>query len=379
MEQKVQSKSAQPKDASSGGRAISEKIATNPLISENEKAYHQALDDENINPLWLRHMAPGVRPKLQPYVWRWEKMRELAYQAGTLESLKGKGFRRALTMRNPGLQISDAGATRTMTGAIQIVWPGEIAEAHRHTAAAIRFVIEGKGAFTVQNGERFMMEAGDLTLTPSWVWHDHNNPEDKPVIWLDCLDAPMVGFFDSMFQEPFPEDVQPVTKPVGYTNAAIGNGLMRANLKDVVGGTLPINYKWKDAYGSLIGFGEKDRFDGVIMEYANPVTGGHSMPTLALKLQRLEPGTHTDAHRHTSSVVYHAAKGSGYSIIDGKRLDWSKGDTFVLPSWAFHEHGCNSKDDDAVLFSMSDLPVIEAMGLYREEECEGQEVRGTIG
>jgi len=378
MEQNVQSKSVPSKGASRGSRAISEKIAANSLIPDDEKDYHQTLDDENINPLWLSHMAPGVRPKLQPYVWRWEKMRELAYQAGELESLKGKGFRRALRMRNPGLKDSEAGATRTMTSAIQIVWPGEIAEAHRHTAAAIRFVIEGRGAFTVQDGERFLMEAGDLTLTPSWVWHDHNNPEDKPVIWLDCLDAPMVGFFDSMFQEPFPQDVQPVTKPVGYTNAAIGNGLMRANLKDVVGGTLPITYKWKESYGALLGFGEKDRFDGVIMEYANPITGGHSMPTLALKLQRLEPGAHTDAHRHTSSVVYHAAKGSGYTIIDGKRLDWSKGDTFVLPTWAFHEHGCNSNDDDAVLFSMSDLPIIEAMGLYREEECEGQEVTGTI-
>jgi len=378
MEQNVQSKSVPSKGASRGSRAISEKIAANSLIPDEEKDYHQTLDDENINPLWLSHMAPGVRPKLQPYVWRWEKMRELAYQAGELESLKGKGFRRALRMRNPGLKDSEAGATRTMTSAIQIVWPGEIAEAHRHTAAAIRFVIEGRGAFTVQDGERFLMEAGDLTLTPSWVWHDHNNPEDKPVIWLDCLDAPMVGFFDSMFQEPFPQDVQPVTKPVGYTNAAIGNGLMRANLKDVVGGTLPITYKWNESYGALLGFGEKDRFDGVIMEYANPITGGHSMPTLALKLQRLEPGAHTDAHRHTSSVVYHAAKGSGYTIIDGKRLDWSKGDTFVLPTWAFHEHGCNSNDDDAVLFSMSDLPIIEAMGLYREEECEGQEVTGTI-
>ena len=378
MEQNVQSKSVPSKGASRGSRTISEKIAANSLIPDDEKDYHQTLDDESINPLWLSHMAPGVRPKLQPYVWRWEKMRELAYQAGELESLKGKGFRRALRMRNPGLKDSEAGATRTMTSAIQIVWPGEIAEAHRHTAAAIRFVIEGRGAFTVQDGERFLMEAGDLTLTPSWVWHDHNNPEDKPVIWLDCLDAPMVGFFDSMFQEPFPQDVQPVTKPVGYTNAAIGNGLMRANLKDVVGGTLPITYKWKESYGALLGFGEKDRFDGVIMEYANPITGGHSMPTLALKLQRLEPGAHTDAHRHTSSVVYHAAKGSGYTIIDGKRLDWSKGDTFVLPTWAFHEHGCNSNDDDAVLFSMSDLPIIEAMGLYREEECEGQEVTGTI-
>ena len=348
------------------------------IMPENEKAYHQKLDDANINPLWVMHAYPPERPKLEPYVWRWTEMRDLAYQAGELESLKGHGFRRALTMRNPGLNNPQAGATKTMSAAIQIVWPGDIAEAHRHSAAAIRFVIEGEGAFTVQDGERFRMEEGDLTLTPSWVWHDHNNPQEKPVIWLDCLDAPMVGYFDGMFQEPYPEDVQPVTKPNGYTNAAIGNGLMRANLKDVVGGTLPITYKWNDAYGALLGFGEEDRFDGVIMEYSNPVTGGHSMPTLALKLQRLAPNSHTDAHRHTSSVVYHAAKGSGFSIVDGRRLDWSKGDTFVLPAWVTHEHGTES-NEDAVLFSMSDLPVVEAMGLYREEEMDRQDVLGSIG
>ncbi len=114
------------------------------------------------------------------------------------------------------------------------------------------------------------------------------------------------------------------------------------------------------------------------MEYANPVTGGHSMPTLALKLQRLAPGSRTAAHRHTSSVVYHAAKGDGYSVIDGNRLEWSKGDTFVLPSWLPHEHGNDSPSHDAVLFTMSDLPIIEAMGLYREEEVASQEVTGAI-
>ena len=346
-------------------------------MPESERAFHEELDDENINPLWVMHATPPERPKLAPHVWRWEKMRDLAMHAGDLPSLRGQGFRRALTMRNPGLKNPQAGATKTMSAAVQIVWPGEIAEAHRHTAAAIRFVIQGEGAFTVQDGERFRMEEGDLVLTPSWAWHDHNNPEAEPVIWLDCLDAPMVGFFDAMFQEPFPEDVQPVTKPIGYTNAAIGNGLMRANPKDVVGGTLPITYKWNEAYGALLGYGEEDPFDGVIMEYSNPVTGGHSMPTLALKLQRLAPGSHTAAHRHTSSVVYHAAKGEGYSIIDGKRLEWSKGDTFVLPSWLPHEHGTDSSVD-AVLFSMSDLPIIEAMGLYREEEVASQEVTGTF-
>ena len=347
-------------------------------MPESEKAYHQELDDENINPLWVMHANPPERPKLAPHVWRWDKMRELAIQAGALESLKGQGFRRALTMRNPGLKNPTAGATKTMSAAVQIVWPGEIAEAHRHTAAAIRFVIEGEGAFTVQEGERFRMQEGDLVLSPSWAWHDHNNPTDKPVIWLDCLDAPLIGYLDAMFQEPFPEDVQPVTKPVGFTNASIGNGLMRPNLGDVHGGALPLTYRWDEAYGALLGYGEEDPFDGVMMEYANPVTGGHSMPTLALKLQRLAPGSHTEAHRHTSSVVYHVAKGEGYSIIDGKQLEWTKGDTFVLPSWALHEHGTDSSED-AVLFSMSDLPVIEAMGLYREEEGKRQEVVGAIG
>ena len=348
-------------------------------MPETERAYHQELDDENINPLWVMHANPPERPKLEPHVWRWDRMRELAIHAGELESLKGQGFRRALTMRNPGLKNPLAGATKTMSAAVQIVWPGEIAEAHRHTAAAIRFVIEGEGAFTVQEGERFRMQEGDLVLSPSWAWHDHNNPTDNPVIWLDCLDAPLVGYLDAMFQEPFPEDVQPVTKPVGFTNASIGNGLMRPNLEDVHGGALPLTYRWDEAYGALLGYGEEDRFDGVIMEYSNPVTGGHTMPTLALKLQRLAPGSHTAAHRHTSSVVYHVAKGEGYSIIGGKRIDWSKGDTFVLPSWALHEHGTDTQDDDAVLFSMSDLPVIEAMGLYREEEGARQEVVGTIG
>ena len=346
-------------------------------MPESERAFHQELDDENINPLWVMHANPPERPKLAPHVWRWEKMRDLAMHAGDLPSLRGQGFRRALTMRNPGLKNPQAGATKTMSAAVQIVWPGEIAEAHRHTAAAIRFVIEGEGAFTVQDGERFRMQEGDLVLSPSWAWHDHNNPTDKPVIWLDCLDAPMVGYFDAMFQEPFPEDVQPVTKPVGYTNASVGNGLMRPNLQDVHGGALPLTYRWNEAYGALLGYGEDDPYDGVIMEYANPVTGGHSLPTLALKLQRLAPGFRTAAHRHTSSVVYHVAKGEGFSVIDGKRLDWSKGDTFVLPSWLPHKHGADSSDD-AVLFTMSDLPIIEAMGLYREEEVAPQEVTGTI-
>ena len=349
------------------------------MATKQDEEYLKKVEAVDAYPLWVAHAERPARPKVSASVWRWEAMRELVYEAGELESLKGGGERRALTMRNPGLKpFGIAGSTKTLGAAIQIVWPGEVATAHRHTAAAIRFVIEGDGAFTVQDGEQFRMQEGDFVLTPNWVWHDHSNPTDKAVIWLDCLDAPLTGYLDAMFQEPFPEDAQPVTKMPGHTNATIGNGMMRP----VDGGdpakVLPLTYRWVDSYNTLLAIEANDHHDGAIMEYSNPVTAGHTMPTMACKLQRLASGEHLDAHRHTSSVVYHVAKGQGFSIIDGKRLDWSFGDTFTLPAWSMHEHG-NDSGDDAVLFSMSDLPVVEAMRLYREEDGQRQEVSGTIG
>ena len=104
-----------------------------------------------------------------------------------------------------------------------------------------------------------------------------------------------------------------------------------------------------------------------MMQYVNPATGGPVMKTLGAHIQLLRAGERTKAHRHTGSIVYTCAKGSGTSIIAGKRYDWSKNDIFVVPSWAFHEHANASERDDAVLFSFSDLPSMVALGLYREE------------
>jgi len=348
-------------------------------MARTEEAFFEEVADQNLYPLWkLSEGAPP--PKLEPHIWRWQTMERLSREAGDLESLKGQGERRALVMSNPGLKGPFGGATKTLSAAIQIVWPGEIAVAHRHTPAAVRFIIQGNGAYTVQDGESFIMEQGDFTLTPSMVYHDHGNLTDEPMIWLDCLDAPLVGYLDAVHFEPFPEDEQPVTKPNGYTSMRVGSGMMRG-LADKPSPLrpLPVTYKWMDSYGALVGLDEATPFDGVAMEYINPVTGGHAMPTASSVLQRLRPGEHTRAHRHTSSTVYHVAQGDGFSVIDSKRVTWSKGDTFVLPSWVWHEHGNDDSSNDAVLFSMSDLPIIEAAGLYREEHGQHQEVTGELG
>ena len=142
--------------------------------------------------------------------------------------------RRVLGFINPGLP-DRFGATHTLWAGFQYVLPGEVAPAHRHSPAAIRFVIEGRGAFTTVDGDKCVMERGDLVLTPPWTWHDHGNDSDRPMLWLDGLDLPMVGEMEGQFYEPFAEEAQPIGKPVGDSERRYGIGQLRPTWDDVDG------------------------------------------------------------------------------------------------------------------------------------------------
>jgi gentisate 1,2-dioxygenase len=108
----------------------------------------------------------------------------------------------------------------------------------------------------------------------------------------------------------------------------------------------------------------------VIEVFRNPATGGHVTPTFGCAIQMLRPGIRTKAHRHTTSAVYHVVRGSGYSIVEGRRYDWSEGDYFALPHRCWHEHANASASEPAVLFSLTDEPAFEALALRREEYWE---------
>src|SRR3546814_16101347 len=56
---------------------------------------------------------------------------------------------------------------------MQAMRPGEITPAHKHTASAHRFIMEGKGAYTVVDGHPITLGATDYVLTPTGSWHDH--------------------------------------------------------------------------------------------------------------------------------------------------------------------------------------------------------------
>lgn len=114
--------------------------------------------------------------------------------------------------------------------------------------------------------------------------------------------------------------------------------------------------------------------DGVCLDYTNPITGGPTMPTINCRAQMLRPGEETRPHSHTSSTIYHVVEGAGVTTVgtdkDGtEALAWGRRDCFFVPSMAWHSLKNNSKTEPAILFSVSDRPVLESLGLYREEQA----------
>ena len=152
---------------------------------------------------------------------------------------------------------------KPMIGGPKPVLPGEVAPLHRHTQSALRFVLEGQGAYTAVNGEGTMMHEGDFIITPPMAWHDHGNPSEKPIFWLDGLDIPVVSFLDASFAEHLGQDEQPITRPAGNSDARYGANLLPV---DHGGGTSPVfNYPYdrtRDALERMRQLGEWDACHG---------------------------------------------------------------------------------------------------------------------
>lgn len=348
---------------------------------EELQRFYEDLQQFSVGALWASQdlgammRRPRVEPTPQavPYVWHWRDLRPRALWATELVGTQ-QAERRVLQLRNPAVTERSA-TTNTLFGGIQIVMPGEVARAHRHSMAALRFIIESEGGYTNVNGEPIPMRPGDLVLTPNWTWHDHANDTDKPMIWLDGLDAPLVRLLEAAFQEEYPEEKQPIAETPGLSQTKYGAGALRPAWEGHAPRYSPLmHYPWPETKKTVQGLEGKTQgspFDGLIMEYTNPIDGGPVMPTIACFIQMLRPGESTQAHRHTSSAVYHVVEGQGCSVVGDQQLEWEEKDTFCVPGWTSHEHMNLSKSEPAFLFSFTDIPVMRSMDLLRESAVTG--------
>jgi gentisate 1,2-dioxygenase len=341
--------------------------------------FHERIHANHMYGLWelASQMTPHPQPKAIPYMWSSDLIRSVVEQSGTAVPVGEE--RRAMQLFNPGLEGRWA-STNTLISAIQVLLPGEVARAHRHTPTAIRFIMEGNGAYTKVDGERVYMSPGDLVLTPSWSWHDHGNESDETVVWLDGLDIPLIQSLDAMFFQMYEQRQVPDTRAPNASNRLHGHASLNPTwVKERKAHSPLLLYPWANTIEALVALrdSEGSPHDGIAVEYTNPQTGGSVLPTMGCWIQLIRPGERLQAHRHTGSAVYYVAQGRGRTIIDGQAFEWGKGSVIALPSWALHEHANLSDSEDAVLFSIQDRPVLSAMGLYYEETPEGSEHQET--
>ncbi|WHY78572.1 cupin domain-containing protein [Neobacillus sp. WH10] len=338
--------------------------------------FNRDLEQYHLGPLWnaipdlMKHTP---EPHAQAYLWKHELLHKKLMEATQIFTPDRGGERRAIYLQNPGLNYRKpwgwASTTQTLYAAVQLILPGETAPSHRHVQNALRFVMEGEGAYSIVQGERIFMERGDFLTTPNGLWHGHGHPGDKPMIWMDCLDIPTIYYLGGTFFEPYPEKIEQPKVPDNYTAQRYEGGMVRP-ISDRYEKKAPLgSYKWSGTDAAINGLSrfEPDAFDGYAVEYINPSNGETACPTIAAWMQKLPAGFKGKAHRHTHASVYHVHEGAGCTIINGIRFDWTKGDFFVVPNWAWHEHIAS---EDSYLFSTNDLPILEKFGLERKQEYD---------
>ena len=340
-----------------------------PSIGAARQELYRRMDKSNLAPLWevLHDLVPNEpATPCKPALWKYRDARPYLMEAGRLITAK-EAIRRVLILENPGMR-GESCITQSLYAGLQLILPGEIAPSHRHSQSALRFIVEGAGAYTAVDGERTVMHPGDFIITPSWTWHDHGNPGDEPVVWMDGLDIRIVQAFAAQFHEVYPQEVQPVLRSEGASAARFGNNLVPLGAAAPFGKTSPIfSYPYarsRESLAKLAQDGEPDGCHGWKMEFINPLTGGHAMPTIAAFIQLLPGGVRTAPYRSTDGTIYTVVEGEGRASIGGQGFEFEPRDTFVVPSWLPLSLEAKS---ESVLFSFSDRPGQDAMGLWREK------------
>ena len=337
--------------------------------SKEIQELNATLRDRWISGLWnLDHAERPADPKtrVKAYLWKWHDVYDSLLQARQKITItSGSVERRVIRLVNPGLAETEL-TSHTMLLSFQLIQPGEVAPAHRHSMTAIRFILQGKGAYTNVNGQKMVMEDGDLILTPQGSWHEHAHEGNENMVWIDGLDVPFIQALQVISFEPYKQGRLQVQEGI---DPQVYYGMARPFGDGAEAHAPMLHYRWRDTYPTLqrLAKGSGNAYDGAALEYVNPTTGGPTLPTMSCRIQMLRPGEHTKTHRHTGTSIYHAFRGSGITTINGETFHWEKGDSFVVPLWSWHEHANASSNEEALLFSMHDEPILKAFGLYREE------------
>lgn len=352
-------------------------------------ALHEDVRRNNMAPYWVvdRNVAHDedrqvMDPnKAVPFIWKYKSQIEpLLHRSAELITTE-TSERRSLVLVNPGLAPKRATAT-TLYVAYRLNDPDEIMPPHRHSPNAIRLGLTGALNFTGVEGENITFGPGDLVLTPHDTWHNHGNTGHEPAINLSVLDLPLVETLNSMyFEHDYTEEeegkkvrrkMQSERFPADYSQRVYGHGGLLPRFtphRRGAGHASPMYvYRYDMMREMLERFRDHDGdpHEALMIEYVDPTTGGPVYKTMTFFMQMLRPGERTLPLKQSASLVCAPFEGTGHSIVNGKRLDWDRFDTLVVPGGAWAEHVNGSQREPAVLFVASDEPALKALAFYQK-------------
>lgn len=317
-----------------------------------------------------------------PYMWKYKEARQKLMKLADILTPE-EAERRNINFVNPALKDIPGATLPTLRGGIQLLLPGERAYAHRHSANAFRFILESptEGAYTVVQDRKIPMQPGDLVMTPNWTWHDHHNDGKSPAIWFDGLDALMAFWIGAGFYQEYEESGEPGssdgyqkgTKSIAEVQARFGSGLIPAD-EFTIGGPVPaadnplLYYPYNEARKQLLSLSEiwnGTPSNGVVLRYVNPVTAKSTFPSMETAIRLVKPMTELKPSRRTENVIFITMEGNPSFEVKGQKFETEPYDVVALPSWT--EYSIKNPDGKpAMIFSFSDKPVFEYLGLYRE-------------
>jgi gentisate 1,2-dioxygenase len=336
-------------------------------IAAARHAFYDKISTHDMAPLW--EVLGGLvtkEPHSQcvPAMWKFKDIKQFVLEAGDVITAE-EATRRVLILENPAIR-GKSQATNTLFAGVQLILPGEIAPAHQHVASAIRFVLDGEGAYTAVDGEKTIMSPGDFVITANWAPHDHGNNSKKPMMWLDVLDMPTVNHFESSFAHYFENPIQNTKRQNGDSLAFYGSGVLPDGTEVNHVRTPVINYTYartRPILERMLKAGDVDKHHGARARYINPTTGGWVLPTMGAHLALFPKGFKGEEYRSTDGTIFVCAEGQGTTKIGDRTFEWAQNDVFVAPSWVPYAH---SVDKESVLFSISDRPAQELLGIWRE-------------
>jgi gentisate 1,2-dioxygenase len=333
------------------------------------EAYYERISKFDMAPLWKVMKSVVTKEpvtRCAPVIWHYDDVKALVMESGALISAE-EAQRRVLILENPAMR-GESRATNTMFAGIQMILPGEVAPVHRHVSSAIRFVLDGEGAYTAVEGEKAFMAPGDFVITANWAPHDHGNPSKKPMLWLDVLDFPAVNFYEASFADYCEEGMQNTTRQDGDSLTFFGSGVLPDGAPVALNRSPVINYTYartRPILERLRKSGEVDPRHGARVHYVNPINGGPVLPTLGASLALLPKGFKGQDYRSTDGTIFVCVEGQGTTKVGDQVFEWRPNDIFVVPPWKPYAHAAGK---DAVLFSISDRPAQQALGIWREDK-----------